>query len=362
MGAAFKVVVDSIGTAGPGIGKALAKVVPLGPEALLAKLYQAPSVLVEDLTEEIAEGLCRILDDAGLRTRALPADAPVEAGAGDREVALWLADPMRLREVVAELARFLGADAATAARILWSSPSAALGNVSAATVEALRERLEPLGVELDVSVYDEAVYDLFVGECSAAERTVAASLLKDLGVEVAPEGPLLAMGLDRTRALAAWQRLEKRAPVHMLAQDFQRFDVRLDAAPTSPEVRALLLAQTGMPEAVADKALERLPLVLHQGVRHARLGELLAAWAALGAEATAHLVTFQSFDLMVDKASDHGAAVDLVQALTGRDKAEVSRAMARLPARVPGPFTAPRARWMRTELKRAGVRARMELR
>ncbi|MCB9761019.1 MAG: hypothetical protein H6739_14365 [Alphaproteobacteria bacterium] len=355
-----RLVVRSIGSAAPAIQRAIVQALRLPKDDVLRRLYQAPSVLLDGIAEPLGEQLSGVLSEAGLETEVLPMDAPFTPGVGDREVALHVGDPARLREVVAVVARFLGSDAAGAAQVLRSAPAVLVGQVSIATVEALRAQLAPLGVELDVSVGGQSRYDLFLGPCEPGVRSLAARVLRALGVEAQPEGPLLALNLDRATADRVWAQLQPRAPVRLIDQAFQRFAIRLEEAPDTPEVRALLVAQTGMPAAVAPRVLSRLPIVLHQGARHTDVPALLSALAEVGARATAQLLTFLTFDLVVEQVTDRARAVDVVAAMTGHDAATVSQSLRALPARLEGPFNQTWALWMQAELRAAGVRASLE--
>ncbi len=355
-----RLVVTSIGRATPSLHQALASALPLSSHAVLARLYQAPSILLDRISPELARGLAQVLRDAGLEVEVQPGDAPFEPGVGDREVALYVGDPSRARAVVVEVAAFLGCAPARAAQLLWQSPAVLVGRVSAATVEALRQRFEPLGVELDVSTADTARYDVLVADAAPGVRARVSAALRAEGVEVEPTGPLAALGLTRAQADALWRRLDRGMPVRLLDHTFQRFDVRLDAAPDTPSVRARLVEATGMPAHVAAKVLARLPVVLHQGVRHADVAARLGALAEVGARATAHLVTFQTFDVVVEHVTDLPATAAAIDGLLDEPVGELAQALRRLPLRLPGPFSPLRARCMRHELQAVGARVRLE--
>lgn len=355
-------VVDSIGSASPRVVQALQQGLHLPELDLVRRLYQAPSVLVAGLPEPTARGISDLLVKTGLETRVLSADEPFSPGTGGWDVALHVRDPQRLREVIAEIGSFLGCDGATAAQIAWSAPAALVGNVSAATVDALRRRFARLDVEVDASLAREARYDLFVQDLPAPLRTEMERVLKGRGVAVESAGALMAAGLDRSTADLIWQRFDQRATLKLLDRAFQRFDVRLERAPETPAFLDALVRETGMPPAAAPKVLRRLPLVLHGGVRHADLEARIGALSAHGATLTAHLSTLQSFDLQITQVRDLRLASRLLAALTGTEEEERARALRRLPLRVEGPLSAVKARWMRAELEAAGATVKLELR
>ncbi len=355
-----RLVVTSIGRAAPSLHQALAKALPLSSQTLLARLYQAPSILLDGISLTLGHHLMDLLREAGLEVAVEPSDAPFEAGVGDCEVALHVSEPSRFRAVVVEVAAFLGCAPARAAQTLWQSPAVLVGRVSRATVDALRARLEPLGVELDVSTPPHARYDVLLADDVPGVRARVLAALRAEGIDVDTHGPLLAMGVTRAQADAVWRRLDRGIPVRLLDHAFERFDVRLDAAPDTEAVRTRLVEATGMPPRVAAQVLKRLPIVLHQGIRHADVSARLLALAEVGARASAHLVTFQTFDVIIEHTTDLAATAAAIAELTEPSGEPPTLALRRLPLRLAGPFSPLHARCLRHELRAAGARAHLE--
>ena len=362
----FRLVVLSIGTASPRLRSALHHVLPLPDLELARLLYQAPSELLGGLDRATAERMSELLRSTGLETAVLAGDEPFTAGRGDCEVALALRDVSRLPAVAELVAEVLDTDLATAARTLWASPAVLVGNVSAATVEALRRRFEPLGVELDVSRPAAAVFDLFIGRCPATTLAHARRVLQEAGAgpDASPEEtPLLAAGLTWEQASHVWERLQRLgAPVRLLNRELQRFDVRLDAAPETDEVFGFLAADTGMPVEVARRVVRSAPVVLHQNVSFERARACLEAVDRLGGTASAHLLALQVFHLILDEAPDRAAVARLLGFGAGLPADRAMAALDRLPVELDEPLTPVRARWLQGELKRIGARARLVLR
>jgi hypothetical protein len=148
--------------------------------------------------------------------------------------------------------------------------------------------------------------------------------------------------------------------VRLLDHAFQRFDVRLDAAPDTEAVRTCLVEATGMPPHVATRVLQRLPVVLHQGIRHAEVPARLHALAEVGAQVSAHLVTFQSFEVFVEHTTSRTATAAAIAELTEQTIESATTALRRLPLRLQGPFSPLRARCLRHELQATGARVRLE--
>lgn len=353
-----RVVVRSIGTSPAAVTNALRGFAGGGSSEATRLLLQAPSILVEGVSETFGQQLATILREAGLEVGVEDNDAPFEPGVGDHEVALTLRNPARLREVAGAISGFLGCDVNKAAQLAWASPALLIGKVSAATVDALRARFEPLEVEVDASRTADATYDVYLGADDDSSRIVVVQALRDLGIRATETGPLLATGLNRTQADRLWDRAGRRAPIRLLDHAFQRFDIRLLSAPDTPAVREHLMATTGMPERIVPKLLGSLPTVLHESVRYDDAPRLLQELDALGAKAEARLVTFMAFDLVVTSVKDPRAALAVMQAFVEDDG--LMGKLQRPPVPIAGPFTLTRARWMQRELESVGVKARLE--
>ena len=361
----WRVVVHSLGNAGAGLLQALRHLSPL-PESRLAELlYQGPSELAAGLDRDSAEKINGLLVSAGLESRVLAAGDAFEPGGADHEVAVVVQDPRRMADAARLAVEILGVTLERARQILCSSPAVLIGRISANTAQAIARRFTALdGVEADVSRSSAALFDVFLGGCEPADRARACRILRDLGhaVEEASGQPLLAAGLSHDEADRLWQQLSRGPfPVRVLNRDFERFDVRLDQAPGSPEMLAFLAESTGMPPEVAGKVVANVPIVTHQNVSFRQLAGLLERFEALGARASGQLLAFQSFALDVRKVGDRRASVHILQALAGLDE-DAAEAALRTARRIDGPLTRPQASWLQWELRQAGTEASLVLR
>ncbi len=364
----YRIVVNSIGTAGAGLVGVLKKVLPLADSKLAALLYQAPAEIIGGLPREQAEQINSLLRSTGLDSQVLDPDDAFTPGEGSYEIALALKDPRQMSLVVQIVMDVLGVNLDKARTILCTSPTVLVGNVSVNTVEALRRRFEPLAVELDVSRPAEALYDVFLGEYGARDRTRVEQLLADLRIPMLRSGdggqgqPLLAVGLSKTEANKLWDPLRRTGlPLRLVNRDFERFDVRLEEAPKTPAVLEFLVGVIGMPERIAPKVLDKLPIVIEQNIPFAMMSSRLQSIANLGGRASGHLLAFQTFGLVIDKVGQLPAATQLLQALGGLSQEEALAALQ--PARkMVGIMTHPQVRWLQHELKRTGTDSRVVLR
>jgi hypothetical protein len=360
----WSVVLRSIGTGGAAIVAGLKQIAAVPEQVIAARLFQAPSLLFQDLPREVAERAATALRQAGLECDIQPRGQPFTPGDAEHEVALVVRDYARMGSLLGSVVQLLGVGAQEARNMLCSSPAVLLGRISLATVEALRRRFEPLGAELDVSRTPAARFDVFLGDCPPADQARARQMVARLGLPAPDAGrsqPLLAVDLSLRDAERLWDPLRRgNLPARVINRDFARFDLRLEAAPASPELTAFLVETAGMPERIVGKVLQRLPIVTHPNIRFAELCGSLDAIARLGGRASGQLLAFQRFALTIDKVGDADAANGLIRALAGLSKAEASAALA-THRRIAGPLTHLQAHWLQFELKRAETSAQLVL-
>jgi hypothetical protein len=355
-GGAYRLLVRSIGTADAAIVHALRPVRAASDAELAALIYRAPSELLADVDHDTGSRLVEVLRAAGLEVELVGADEAFEAGVGDLEVALAVQRFDNMLGIVQAVMLVLGVDHDAAMKMVSASPAVLLGGVSQATVDALARRFAPLGAEIDASRHAAAVFDLAAEAGDDTTTRVLAELLPDANRSRsrAAGGVFHALGLDAAAAQSLWSELSRTAAkVRVINRDFQRFDVRLEAAPATPAAIELLTATTSMSEERAQRALTRLPFVLAENVRGPRMVELLEAVRACGGRATASLLALVSFGLALKPGGDRTAAHPWVEAIAGKTAAsEFSRPDCNA---LSGPLTKTQARWLQHELRSHGI-------
>jgi len=357
-----RIVVRSVGTAGAGIVGALRHALRLPEEYLAACVYQAPAALIAPIDDGVARTVAEALASVGLVVDILGVDEPFTPGGPDYDVALGIERFNRLVEVAQEIAAFLGVTPERAREILCACPAELIGKVSANTVDAIRQRFEPLGVGVHASRRASAVFDIFCREShrSEARRIVReASPLREHADAPAQFVGCIAGGLDRQTAESVWQRVRSASlPLRILNRDFERFDVRLEEAVETPETVAFLVESAGMPERIARRIPGRTPIFTHRDVPRQEALDLLDRIARLGARASAHVLALQRFRLQLARVGNTDSTVRLLEVLGGVEAAE-ARAVVRAIGTVNRPATAHHARWLQHELQRVGTEVRM---
>lgn len=363
----YGIFVRSIGSANASIVAVLKSASKLSEQVLAYRLFQAPSMLFRDLPKGLADEAVAALRSSGLDCETRHKDERFTPGDTEHEVALVIRDITQMSALLESVMKFLGVSAVDARRLLCASPAVLLGRISIATVRAVQERFTPLGVEVDVSRSPSARYDVFMNSGSAEMRRAAEGAAKSLGIHIvaAQEGdanPPLAMNLTHEEADRFFAVMSRSlCPVILLNRDFQRFDVRLDAASDTPELRAFLVETAQMPENIVPKLLARLPIVTHSCVGFSRMTEVVQTFAALGGKASAHPLAFQTFSLRIEKVGDVQSSTTILRGIGGLAKEAAHEALTKT-KEVPGPLAPTVAKWLRYELEKAGTKSRMVLR
>lgn len=331
------VLITGVGSATPRAVAALAQGVELPIEAVVDAVYRAPARLFANLAPADARRLVDIVRGLGLCAEAVPAGSAPPRGALF-DVAGHLLDAAQAEPAAAALARVLGMPEAQALEALLNPPGMLLGNVTAPTVEALRQALPAGAVELTAANAASSSYALFAAAPSAAQCQLVRALLPGREVEAGSAG-LTLFDLTRTEADTLWRRLQPAEGLRIVNQAFLRFTLVLVAA--EPGAAAALQRLAGVPPEEFDALCALLPVPVERHVPFAALQARLAEYAAGGLGVRAELATFAAVQL------------EVLSAPPGLLRAEGFGA-ASLPFRTPA-MVEPRARMLRARLEAAGA-------
>lgn len=363
----WRVAIAALGGGGAALLPLLGSVTGAPLRQLAAALYRAPSILAENLSRAQAEQMSDLLRAAGLETAVLGEDEPFEQGTDEHEVAIVVDDVAKMTAVLEQVMSVLGVDLPTARRLACAMPAVLLANVSLATVEALRRRFQPLGVELEACRPALGRFDIYVGRCNELARQSVLRVAEQAGIAVSSRtGPaaggyaLLAEKVEWRRADAFWEGARRcPAPVRVLNRAYQRFDVCLEAAPAEPPMLDFVASLIGASAPVAARLVAQLPVFIRRNLRHAEAHALLERIAALGGRASASLVGLEDYDVALGRTGDPAAVVRALQYAGGLSADAAQRAARARPSWSGGPYTNVQARWLRAELQRVGTEARI---
>ncbi|WP_227418517.1 hypothetical protein [Roseitranquillus sediminis] len=348
-----RVTVTSIGTATPGQAASIAIGLGVPVQRVMAALYRAPTILVDGLQPEIAHRMAELLRDVGCEACVEDEAAPPPAKEPLFDVALHITDTGRHSAITESLGTFLGIDAGGAARLIAQQPGVVLGQVSGATVAALRERLGD-GADLLASDPDTATYDVFLGDGDAASRTRLLGQLRRRGHTPLAERGCLLTGLDRAAADAIWAAHHRVAALRVINRDFLRFDVVLTGGAPTPEALATLASVAGIPETVLPRLFEALPITVIEALPNEALAGTMTALAQANLEVRADLMTFLHLGVEVTSAPSRSRLARTLSVLGAEAEGLSARP---LPIRLPYLMPELQARLLREALAAQGIEA-----
>ncbi len=348
---AQRVVVESVGSASPGLAGLLARQLGLPASRVANALYRAPSVLLEDLPPVQAQGLANILQQAGLHIRVEPSSTPSPQPGKVLDIALYVRNITQLPECCQRLAHFLGCRPEAALNMLLTPPGVVLGDVSEATAQALQSHLTDLEVELSCSTRALARYQLLINRAPGPGLD---SLLHDLrqhNIRYDPDSCEVLEPIDTRQALYLWRRHQSAGGIRLLDLTFMRYDLSLNALQPDSDI-SQLPRLAGLPAELVDCVVDNLPVVVEEGVAAQNLSTRLDAWRSANLPVQAVPVTLHQCRLALTAGSNADAALPL---LAQAGLVEQSQTRLSLPWRSPVIYGELMPRWLQEALEQLGI-------
>lgn len=293
-----RLVVESIGSASPGLAGVLASQLGMPAPQVARALYKAPAVLLDKLSITHARGLADILCQAGMEIRVEPSRNPPPVTARSLDIALYLHDPACLASCCEHLSRFLGCTPLAARNLLTAPPGVVLGDVTQATADALQRVLGDLPVEVICSARQQARYQLFIDRQQGHAMNSLLSDLQRMGIHSHDSSALAEAEFDHQQGQYLWRRHQSAGGLRLIDKAFLRYDLVLEQA--GPDSRLdQLPALAGLPADLVPCVLENLPVVVEEGVSTEALPGRLSAWSAAGMTVKAQLASLRCCRLVI---------------------------------------------------------------
>lgn len=334
------VVVTSPGTVDMVAISSLARATKRPVAALATSIYQAPSVLLEEVPTEHLDAVLEPCRRLGLEVEAHPAGYQPPTGGQRYDLAVHIIDPTVILDTVATASQILGVGVDDAYKVLATPPGLLLGDLSEASASALGRRFGD-GVAVSISPSDQGPFDLFVDPDTP--RTPALTKLVDQSTG------LVELGLDREQAEQQFTRLP-RGSTRLIARKLIPFDLVLTSITSSeagPDTAAWLADRFGIESDLFATVLCSAPIALAEGVTRDEADRLADEGRRVGLELTVEAAAFGLYTLTVVQTADHTAMGDVLT----RFNLPVPR---RLPSVVKSGLSDLDARWLGHLLQTAG--------
>ncbi|MEH6491988.1 hypothetical protein [Halopseudomonas sp.] len=354
---AQRVVIESVGSAQPGLAGLLARQLGLPANRVANALYRAPSVLLEDLPPAQAQGLANILQQAGLHIRVEPSNTPAPQAGKTLDIALYVRDISQLPACCQRLAHFLGCRPEAALNMLLTPPGVVLGDVSEATAHALRHHLSDLDVELICSTRVLARYQLLINRAPGPSLDSLLHDLRQQQIRYDPDSCEVLDAIDTHQALYLWRRHQSAGGIRLLDLTFMRYDLSLNAVqPDSDTSQLPKLA--GLPAELIECVITNLPVVVEEGIAAQDLDSRLQAWRCARLPVQAVPVTLRQSRLALSAGSTATDAALPLLAQAGL--VEPGQTHLSLPWRSPVIYGELMPRWLQQALEQLGIEHRWE--
>jgi hypothetical protein len=308
------VIIQSIGTAKPSVGKVLADVLGVSNEQVVKLLYCTPSVLFRQVEASLAAQTAELLGQLGLTVQVTDANSPLPATPTLYDLAVFLSNPLQLVAVGQQLAAFLGCTEQEALNLLLQDPPVVMGGVSEATAQALSQQ-----ITAEVVMANPKAEKYTVQLCSndAAFARQWATACQGLGLQPQPGGRSVT-DVDYATAQQLWQRLGANKGVAIYNQGFLRYEIILNSINYgNPAWRPMLTDTVGIPADIVDEVANNLPVQLNDSLNRHDLQQLLAQYQAAGLQCSFAKLPFGNQQLTVAEISQPTEAAAILSQFYG---------------------------------------------
>jgi hypothetical protein len=349
-------IVKSIGAANFTDCVAFAEFAQVSGAAIIKSIYQAPcSIGAEAETARQAA----MLDF--LRGRRFEAELSASEPDGQARL-VDVAGVMDVRGDVMPalnvLSAFTGVTRDDMLAMLLKPPGLILGDVSAATADALDRRLQDLPVRLMVSGKENSLYDLFLASPDHVMRRAVEGIL-GFRVDNMHGAAPAARQLSFAQASALWRQLGHHQGLTLINQDFQTWDLWLEAIPSDRGAVELLSEVTEVPLKACERIVRHLPVVISSGVSPAEMHRLKEGLVAASFTVRAELTTIRRFTVTLREWADPAACAALLSGFGIEvNKLQWTR---RQPLPLPESLPDVAARLLQSLLKRIQCNAELEV-
>jgi len=290
------VIIQSVGSATPSVGKTLSDLLEVDPQIIARLLYCTPSVLAKEIEESLARKIETILAEAGIEVRIQEKDDPLPPPPQLYELAVHVDDIRKFPEVNKALSEFLGCTEQEALKLMLTDPSIVLGGVSLSTAEALKNKIN---AEVLASNPQTDLYTLkIIGEDQSLLKEIT-QVLQKTSIKTKPNQKVFE-NIDHKTSQVIWSRFQQTGNIKLMNQSFQRYDILLHEFDVeNEEQKNCLLHGVGMPENIIYILSDNMPVVLDESVDNMMRIEKMKTYAEAGLTCSYHPLLFQDYNIMI---------------------------------------------------------------
>ena len=359
----FQIKVKGIGLANILTISQAHKSLGISRQECLKRILSAPAILASGLDQERALPIEAALHEYHLPCEIVAPNTPLAKTDCHYEVACHIHDFSQINEFAAEVAAFTGQTSEEIIQSLTQVPAVLIGNISQQAASDIAQRFSKPGIELIPSNTHKAVYTVLAFMLGYSE-TVRSQYIA-LGLQPKSQSrdckQWIATDVTLSKTQKIWQKCtELNLPLSIQNHDYLRFDISLTAVDNltnNDQLHTWLSTTCGIPEAIHQKLLAQLPIVIKRGQNLQQSQQQLHFIRSIGATGEALATHGMRFDLEVAQLAEHQhpAFSKLINTIT-RKQPNLSKLSSQ---RIALGANAHQAHWIAYEAKKAGIKVRL---
>jgi hypothetical protein len=288
------VLIQSIGTAKPGITKILADAFEVNHPMLTQMIYNAPSVFLHKVDDDTANKAETLLTQLGLEVLTQNADDAIPTPSEKLDLALYIKHPLKIQKIAQQLAEFMGINKKEAFGLLIQDPSVVLGGVSQNTALALAKRID---AEIIASNPRQATYTILA-------KDFTPPFISEFGILCQKAGHALHQnkisGLTYDQAQKLWIKVQNPQKIKLINEDFIRYKIILHAfEPENVLSVKLLKEQIGMPSELISRLKDHLPIEIVESIVKHKVEPYLKLTKEAGLDCEEKDVSAEQYQLQI---------------------------------------------------------------
>lgn len=288
------ILIQSIGTAKPGITKVLAEAFEVNHQLLTQMIYNAPSVFLHKVDDDTANKAEALLTKLGLEVLVQNADATLPSPTDKLDLAVYIQEPNKIQQIAKELAEFIGINEKEAFGLLIQDPSVVLGGVSYNTALALDKRIDG---EVMVSNPRQATYTILVKDFTPTFINEFGLMCQSIGFNLDQNK---ISGLTHSQAQKLWTKVQDLQKIKLINEDFIRFKIILNAFDVDNELSVKFLnEQIGMPKELISRLKDHLPLEIVESIASCKVEPYLELTNKAGLMCEEEVIPFEQYKLNI---------------------------------------------------------------
>lgn len=288
------ILIQSIGTAKPGITKMLSEAFEVNHQMLTQMIYNAPSVFLHKVDDETANKAETLLTQLGLEIRIQNADDEIPPPPEKLDLALYIKNPLKIHKIAQELAEFIGINEREAFGLLIQDPSVVLGGVSYNTALALEKRID---AEVMISNPREATYTISIKDFTPTFINEFGLLCKNAGFTLHQNK---ISGLTHAQAQKFWVKVQNPQKIKLVNEDFIRSKIILNSFDSENKFAVKFLnEQIGMPKELVARLQNHLPLEIVESIAKCKIASYLRLTKEANLDCVAKNIPIDQYQLQI---------------------------------------------------------------